>query len=97
MTYAEVILAGYPQADDAMIEHILWERTPYPMGKVTARSLYQAASRIRRATNNGVQLCDFCDNKAADLGAIALRGAVSGNHCTSLPTRSAHASRSLRR
>ena len=64
MTFAEVIRAAIPNADEATLDHVLWGRTPFPMGKVTARSLYKAASAFRRACEHGVQLCDFCDRPA---------------------------------
>lgn len=64
MTYAEVILAAIPGAEHDVVEHILWGRTPYPMGRVTARSLYKAASGWRRACANGIALCDHCERHA---------------------------------
>ena len=50
MTFEDVIKAAIPGADEFVCDHVLWGRTPFPMGKVTARSLYRAASRLRRAT-----------------------------------------------
>ena len=61
---SQIIRAAMPSASDADCEHVLWGRTPYPVGSVTARSLYLAASRYRRACANGIRLCDFCDNVA---------------------------------
>lgn len=63
MTFGDVIKAAIPGADEVVCDHVLWGRTPFPMGKVTARSLYRAASRLRRATASKIQLCDFCDNR----------------------------------
>lgn len=63
-TLAEVIRAAKPDASTDECEFILWERTPYPMGKLTARSLYKAASGTFRAFNAGRTLCDFCDRVA---------------------------------
>jgi RNase P subunit RPR2 len=61
MTYAEVIRGAIPLAPDELCEHILWSRTPYPMGRVTAQDLYRAASTFRRAADHNIELCDFCD------------------------------------
>jgi hypothetical protein len=52
---ADVIKAAIPDADQSLCEHILWGRTPYPMGRVSARSLYQAASGFRRACDNSIR------------------------------------------
>lgn len=64
MTPAQIIKAAIPNADESLIEHILWGRTPFPMGKVTERSLYKAASGYRRACANHIRLCDFCEHPA---------------------------------
>jgi hypothetical protein len=64
MLTREVIRKAIPEASDELCHDILWERTPFPMGKVTARSLYKAADRLRRANANGRQLCELCDNVA---------------------------------
>lgn len=63
MRIDQVIKAGFPEADTATCEHILWEMTPYPHD-LSAKMLYKAASRAKRAYNNGITLCDLCDNKA---------------------------------
>ncbi len=57
----EIIRKAFPGASAEFCEHVLWNRTPFPMGVITAKSIYQAASRLRRAGQNGLQLCDFCD------------------------------------
>jgi len=66
MTFADVIRSAVPGADASECEHILWGMTPYPCGPVSARDLYKAASRYKRAGANGIRLCDCCSNKAAD-------------------------------
>lgn len=63
-TFAEVVRAAIPGADDSLCDYILWERTPYPVGVITAKSLYRAASRVWRAHKQGFQLCEHCDNVA---------------------------------
>jgi hypothetical protein len=63
-TIAEVVQAAIPDADDSVIDFILWERTPYPAGAITARSIYRAASRLRRASAHNLRLCDYCDHLA---------------------------------
>ena len=55
-----------PGADAETCEYILWEKTPYPAGDVTPRSLYRAAARYRRACANGRITCEFCNNLATD-------------------------------
>ena len=64
MTFAQIIRAAIPDADAAICDHILWGRTPYPFTKLTARDIYKAAYRFKRASDHGKQLCDFCDNLA---------------------------------
>jgi hypothetical protein len=61
MTGTEIVRAAIPDASDELAEHILWARTPFPVGRVSVRDLYLAASRYRRACANGRDLCDFCD------------------------------------
>jgi hypothetical protein len=66
MTPAEIIRKAIPTADDATCDHVLWGRTPFPAGRITARTLYRAANRLKRASANGRRLCDWCDNLAVD-------------------------------
>lgn len=61
---AQIIKAAIPGADEHLINHILWGRTPFPCGRITAQSLYRAASAFRRAKEQGFQLCDHCHNPA---------------------------------
>lgn len=63
-TAIDVVRAAIPGADENLCDFILWEMTPYPAGKITAQSLYKAASRFKRASENNVRLCDFCENRA---------------------------------
>lgn len=63
MTFEEVIKAAVPDATPGFCEHVLWGRTPFPMGQVTARSLWLAARRTYRAAQNNIYLCDLCDNR----------------------------------
>lgn len=72
-TMADAIRAAIPSASLDLCEHILWERTPYPMGKITARSLYKAASGWKRAFDNGVSLCELCDRRVDDEKYICSR------------------------
>lgn len=64
MTPAKIIRCAIPDADAGLVEHILWGRTPFPCGLVTARSLYRAARRWQRASDHGLRLCDLCDRIA---------------------------------
>ena len=63
-TVTEVVRAGFPNAGDDLADDILWSRTPYPAGRVNARSLYKAASSLYRAMKRGITLCDFCERPA---------------------------------
>ena len=64
MTYAEIIRAAIPSAPIDLCEHILWNRTSFPMGKVSAKGLFKAASGFERANKNGMVLCDLCSRPA---------------------------------
>lgn len=66
MKIQDVIRAAIPGASDELCEFIVWERTPAPVGAITARSLYKAADRFRRAEDNGIRLCEMCDRIARD-------------------------------
>lgn len=66
MTPAQIVRNAIPGADDATCEHVLWGRTCFPMGRVTARDIYRAASRLVRANRSGIVLCDFCDRPSVD-------------------------------
>lgn len=64
MTPADIIRAAIPDADIHLVDHVLWGRTPFPMGKITPQSLYKAASSFNRASAKGKVLCDFCEKLA---------------------------------
>lgn len=64
MRIQEIIRGAIPDAEDILCEHILWERTAYPFKKLSAQDIYKAASRFKRAHDNAIELCDFCDNIA---------------------------------
>ena len=64
MTPAEIIRKAIPKASDELCEDILWSRTSYPAGKLTAQVLYKAANRFLRAYKNKIRLCDLCDTEA---------------------------------
>lgn len=66
MELVNVVMAAIPGADQDVAEHVLWSRTSYPAGSVSAREVFDAASRLRRATANGLRLCDFCDRVARE-------------------------------
>jgi len=65
MTPAQIVRARIPDADDSLVEHIVWGMTPFPF-EASARIIYRAASRFVRAGENGIRLCDCCPNRAAD-------------------------------
>ena len=60
-TVGEIIRAAVPDANEEMCDWILWSRTPYPCGNVTAQSLYRAANRVRRCREHNRKLCEMCD------------------------------------
>jgi len=64
MTPFDCIRAAIPEASDALCDHIMWGRTPFPFAKLGAREFYKAASRYQRAASNNIRLCDFCDRLA---------------------------------
>lgn len=64
MTPAEIVRRAIPTADDALCEHIVWGRTPFPCGAITARDLFYAALRWQRAMRSGRRLCEMCDRLA---------------------------------
>ncbi len=64
MTTHDIIKAAFPNANDEICSFILWARTPYPFGVITAKSLFSAARRFKRASDNNIQLCDLCDRIA---------------------------------
>lgn len=69
----DIVRAAIPQADIELAREILWERTPFPCGAVSARDLYRAASRLRRTKAQGVYLCDWCDRLVGDTPGLCLR------------------------
>lgn len=78
-TYGEVVRAGWPGASEREVEEVLWCRTAFPFGDLSARSLYKAASGSYRADKNGITICDFCHDRAVKDGLCercyrALRG-----------------------
>ena len=76
MTAEEIIRAAIPGASEGLCDHILWARTPFPIGRVTAQSLYRAASAWRRAYAKNIELCEFCHRKATD-GTLCERCSVA--------------------
>jgi len=68
MTILEIIQNAIPNANEELCEYIVWGRTPYPCVGLTAKALYKAASRLKRAIDNGNRLCDFCDRIATHGG-----------------------------
>lgn len=59
-----IVRAVIPDADDALVSHILWGRTHFPFAPLSARDIYEAADRFNRMTKKGLQPCDFCDRLA---------------------------------
>ena len=57
---AFVVRCGYPNASDALVEHILWGRTPFPFTKLSLKDVYKDAYSLYRAEKKGIVLCEFC-------------------------------------
>lgn len=70
MRVLDIVRAAWPSASPGDANWILWERTPYPMGRVSARYLYRSTASLVRANRNGIRLCDFCDNRAEAEGCM---------------------------
>ena len=66
MNAVDIVRAAIPDAGEDVVSHILWGRTPFPCGPITAQSLYRAASSWRRACDNGLRLCELCHRVAVD-------------------------------
>ena len=66
MQVNQIIRAAIPEANESECDYILWNMTSFPFGNVTAKMLYKAASRTKRASNNNIMLCDLCDSKIDD-------------------------------
>lgn len=64
MKIYDIIKGAIPNADESLCEYLLWGRTAYPFGKITARTIYKAANRYRRAKSKNLRLCEFCDRIA---------------------------------
>lgn len=88
MTPEQIVQAAIPNADMQTVEHVLWGMTPFPMGEVTAQTIYRAASRFRRACANGIDLCDCCDNKVDPSYRFYCKpcgDVLSGNSSSTIP------------
>lgn len=72
-TFEKIIKAAIPNASTEYCDWLLWSRTSYPFGKVTAKNLYKAASRLNRAHKNGLRLCELCDNIAIQESSLCKR------------------------
>ena len=60
-TVQDVVSAAIPGADASLAQFVLWSRTPFPVGQVSARDIFKAAYRWKRAIVRGRRLCDWCD------------------------------------
>lgn len=82
MSALDIVRAAIPQATEDVADMILWCRTPFPVGAITARDLYRAASRLQRAQAAGHYLCEFCDRMVERTEDVCERcaKALEGNH-----------------
>lgn len=65
MKIADVVKAAIPDASEADIDFVIWERTPFPMTKMNARDIYRAASGWNRAMQKGNRLCGWCERQVS--------------------------------
>ena len=65
MNILEIVRAVIPNANNEVVDFLMWNRTPFPIGPTPTKSIYRAASTWQRACKNKIALCDFCDNKVA--------------------------------
>ncbi len=81
MTPQQIVRAAIPASTEAQCDYVLWSITPFPIGRVTAKSLYKAASRVRRAFEHKRVLCEFCDNEVTHGEYLCSRcsGSLSSN------------------
>ena len=73
MTMFDVIQRAIPGVSEEEAEYILWSYTPYPVGGITAKSLYQAARRVKRAFTNHRKLCELCFNLAQEQKSLCIK------------------------
>lgn len=59
-----IIQKAIPNATEEFCEWLIWERTAFPFKPLTARELYKTASRVKRAKESQIRLCDLCDRIA---------------------------------
>ena len=62
MNICDIIRKAIPDASDELCEYIALERTAYPFVN-NASMLYHSASSYIRANDNGIKLCELCNNK----------------------------------
>lgn len=73
MKIIEVMRKAQANITEDEAEFILWERTPYPVGGITAKSLYQATRRFYRVIKNHRKCCELCDNLAKENDSLCER------------------------
>ena len=64
MRLIDIIRKAIPDASEELCDFIIWGRTAFPAGPLTAKLLYQAAARYQRAEANHRVICEFGDNLA---------------------------------
>ena len=80
MKILEVMQKAKPNITEEEADFILWSRTPFPCGAITAKSLYQATRRFYRTIANHRHVCEFCDNLAQDNDTLCKRCAGAIRH-----------------
>lgn len=61
-TWADVVREVYPDADDDLVEFLLWEKTAYPMGG--ASNVRELLTTLKATQDAGLTPCDDCNKPA---------------------------------
>jgi len=64
MSPYQIVQTALPDAPGWLVNDVIWSRTPFPIGKVTARQFWKAANGLRRAQEHGLVLCEMCHRVA---------------------------------
>lgn len=63
MTFEKLISIAIHDSNDALIDYVLWNRTPFPF-ETSPKVLFKFAAGYRRACLNNILLCELCPRPA---------------------------------
>lgn len=82
-TWLSVAREYFPDADDAMLDYIIWNRTGFPSfwdtdgGRLTVEQVYRSQlARYQDFHQRGVAMCDCCGGEAK--GSKRFKGQLCG-------------------